>query len=150
MKFTDDAVLWTPEEVEALEQRSGHTMPADYRTDLLTVGGGSIAERIVPDTGDNGSVHTMLTPHDDQILRDGISTQYEVIPDRYHPVILGDGGAFCIGLADDIAGQVFWADFDEAYELGIGEGDPPSEQIMHRRYSDWRSFVAALETFELI
>ncbi|RPA06162.1 SMI1/KNR4 family protein [Gordonia sp. OPL2] len=150
MKFTDGPVLWTSDEVEALEERIGNPLPADYRGDLLTLGGGSIAERIVPDTGDNGSVHTMLTPHDEQILRDGISTQYEVIPGRYHPVTLGDGGAFCIGLADDVAGQIYWADFDEADELGIGEGNPPSEQIMHLRYPDWRSFVEDLETFELI
>lgn len=156
MQYDGHPHPWTIEEVQALEQRLHLRLPADYRRHLLETGSGPLPRRIVPGTGDNAILHTLLAYPDFLTLLDSDSSFYELQPDHYLPVAGGEGGAMCIGLTEPITGQLFWADYDHAERLGLTEQldntEIPyrSEDFIVHRYNSWCEFTADLDTWELV
>jgi hypothetical protein len=156
MEFDARPQPWTPDDVDSLEKRVSHRLPEDYRRHLLSIGSGPLPRRIVPGTGDNAIVHTLLGYHDFLTLLDSESSYYELIPDRYLPVVGGEGGAVLIGLTEPVVGQVFWADYDKAEQLGLtaqlDETDSPesSEEIVDHRYDSWGHFAVDIDAWELV
>ncbi len=140
------------EDVSAFEAEFDLTLPPEYRTWLLTVGGGHAAGE--PGLG-NGVITEFLTlgkPLDYNLatarrIRGGPNAW---VPREWVLITAGAGGDVAVKVEGDDIGSIWWADYDEGIEIeeeleeqrGTPVDEPPLlPQIMHRLTDTFREFL---------
>lgn len=129
----------TEEQVARAEAQVG-SLPTAYRRFLLETGGGSLAEPYeIPGFG-GSALLTQFYDVESLVEMQGLGFN-EVIPKNLVAIGRGGGGALSVKVSGDDVGSVWWADYDQAEELGLEE---PSEQILKRLADDLDVFLAQL------
>lgn len=124
-------------EVANAESELGAKLPVSYRRFLMSTGGGPLTKTYVLPEFDGSALLQRF--YDARTL---VRTQHrafkEVIPRDYVAVGGGGGGAVCVKVGGDDVGSVWWADYDEAEDIGA-EG--PTQDVMVRQADDFSSFL---------
>ena len=98
----------------SFEQEIGHQLPAGYRAFLAKFGlsmGTGVTRFTNPTSGEietSVGVFYGLKPQDIHDIRDIRDSLSEFLPDNLLPIASGSGGHFCLSLAGDDAGTVYW------------------------------------------
>lgn len=149
----NDFQKWREEEVASVEALIGASLPDQFRRFLLEVGSGGLhGMRVVPETNGNGLLNNIFDT-------ESMSTNWEspygysvIIPKIFLAIGSGAGGAMCVGLTGETVGRVYWADYDQAEEMGLYDEDPParSERVLREVFPTWRAFVDNVPKWQVV
>lgn len=125
-------------EMAGIESMLGISLPIGFRAFLMSTGGGALTRTyVLPEFGGSALLRRFYDA--DEFVDAQHSGFNEVIPYEYVAVGGGGGGAVCVKVSGDDVGSVWWADYDEAEDIGA-EG--PTQDVMVRQADDFDAFLA--------
>lgn len=135
-------------DVRAFESKHGITLPDEYRTWLLDVGGGAAGRDYEIE---NGVLSEFLSlggdvGYDLHTWRDGTEGFSAWVPRDHLIVAPGSGGSLSVKLSEPDRGSVWWADYDAAVDhLSQPGQDPdsgdPQPYIMRKLADSFLDFL---------
>ena len=124
-------------QVANAERKLGIDFPGQYRSFLLTNGGGSLAESwVVPNT-DASALLSQFWDIDSLVEMQGLGFN-EVVPREYLIIGAGSGGGLCVKTTGEDIGSVWWANYDLAERI---DAEEPTEEVMDRLADTFDEFI---------
>lgn len=136
-------IMISEEDIERAEMKIGYRLPLDYRTFLkkygFVVGAGNT---VFGNMDDPSRLETSvdnfygIMPGDGDDIVERIDVFGGRLPNRFIPIASGSGGDFCLSLAGEDSGQVYWWPM---------HGDADDLDLVSRSFD---SFVKSLQILE--